>query len=355
MTSFRNLKQTTGRKISLEGTDYLFFGGTAYLGLLTDPAYIDLFKKGIDIYGLNNGTSRSNNIQIGVYEEAEHHLANRFGFAAAAVLSSGFLAAQAAVMALTENKYIVYAPGSHPALWRNTPPEQHGKNFKDWSERTVHDINSSQNTDFAIISNCIDNLTPSHLDFSFLDRILPNKHITLILDDSHGLGILKSNQVSTNLTKLNLPNINVTVVASLAKGLGTDAGVVLGDSGNIALIKRHPIFNGASPSSPASMYALIHAEGIYLRAFEKMHANTILFRESTKNLNLNHIENFPVFSSKDPFLYKHLVQKNILISSFPYPLSSSPLLNRIVVSALHEENDIRQLAEILSLESSLIL
>ena len=354
MTAFRNLKQTTARKISLEGTDYLFFGGTAYLGLLTNPEYIDLFKKGIDIYGLNNGTSRSNNIQIGVYDEAEHHLANRFGFAAAAVLSSGYLAAQAAVMALTKNKYIIYSPGSHPALWRNPQPEQQ-RNFKDWSERTVHDINSSQNSDFAIVSNCIDNLTPSHFDFSFLNKILPNKYITLILDDSHGLGILKRHQVSTNLAELNLPNINVTVAASLAKGLGTDAGVVLGGIENIALVKRHPIFNGASPSSPASMYALIHGEDIYLKAFEKMQANTNLLRESTEKLRLNHIENFPVFSSKDPFLYRHLVQKNILISSFPYPLASSPLLNRIVVSALHEENDIRHLAEILSLESSLIL
>lgn len=354
MTSFRNLKQTTGRKISAEGTDYLFFGGTAYLGLLTNHEYIDLFKKGIDIYGLNNGTSRSNNIQLGIYDEAEHHLANRFGFAAAAVLSSGYLAAQVAVKALTKNKNVIYAPGSHPALWLNSSPE-HQENFIDWSEKTIHDINSSQDTDFAIVSNCIDNLTPCHFDFSFLNKILPNKFITLILDDSHGLGILKRNQVSTNLTELNLPNINITVVASLAKGLGTDAGIVLGDKENIALVKKHPIFNGASPSSPAAMYALIHADEIYLKTFERMQTNTNLFRESTKNLNLNHIENFPVFSSKDPFLYKHLLQKNILISSFPYPLASSPLLNRIVVSALHEENDIRHLAEILSLESSLIL
>lgn len=354
MTSFRNLKQATGRTLSLDGTEYLFFGGTAYLGLLVNPAYIELFKKGIDIYGLNNGTSRSNNVQLGIYQEAENNLANRFGFQAAALLSSGYLAAQVAVHALTAGKAVIYAPGSHPSLWlTETPQEQ--RPFEEWIQHTVSQINESQDHEFVIISNCIDNLGPQKFDFSALRKIDYNKKVTLILDDSHGLAVLAENEVSTDWRSLCSDSLEVVLLASLAKGLGTDAGVVMGTQKSIDIIKKHPIFNGASPSSPAAVYALVYSEHIYTEYFAKMQKNNELLSDLTRETNLNHIPNFPVFSSKDPHLYKHLVQQNILISSFPYPLSSSPLLNRIVVSALHTEDDIRHIGEILLSEISLKL
>ena len=78
MTTFRNLSQSTGRTIHMDDQSYLFFGGTAYLGLLDNKDYIELFKEGIDRYGLNNGTSRTNNVQLGIYAEAEKFMAGRF-------------------------------------------------------------------------------------------------------------------------------------------------------------------------------------------------------------------------------------------------------------------------------------
>src|SRR5690606_25273112 len=146
MNSFRNLHQTTGRIISLDGTDYHFFGGTAYLGLLDNPEYIDLYKKGIDLLGLNNGTSRTNNVQLGIYQEAESHLADRFGFEAAALLSSGYLAGQVAVRALSKGKTVLYAPGSHPALWLDETPLVDGS-FDEWAKATLEFINDAEHDD----------------------------------------------------------------------------------------------------------------------------------------------------------------------------------------------------------------
>jgi len=354
MTSFRNLHQTTGRIISLDGIDYLFFGGTAYLGLLDNPEYIELFKRGIDLYGLNNGTSRTNNVQLGIYQEAENHLAKRLGFESAALFSSGYLAGQATVSALTKDKKVIYAPGSHPALWMEDAPIVND-DFDSWIIKTAEFINNSEQNQFVVISNCIDNLSPQHFDFSFFKNLKPNKHVLLILDDSHGIGILNKNSPSAKLDELDLENIEIVVLASLAKGLGTDAGLVMANHKNINIIKKHPIFNGASPTSPAALFALIQGEKIYEMAFDKMRKNTRLLADLIKNTNLSYIENFPVFTSKNPNLYKHLLKENVLISSFPYPLSTSPLLNRIVVSTLHTEDDIHHIAEILNLENSLIL
>jgi len=347
MTSFRNLQQPTGRIITLEEKDYLFFGGTAYLGLLANPEYIELYKKGIDRYGLNNGTSRTNNVQLGIYQEAEDYLAARFGFESTLLFSSGYLAAQTAVKSLSKGKKIFYAPNTHPALWLDENPEVID-NFDDWAAQTVEEINTSESSEFVIISNSIDNLTPRRYDFSVFRGLSSSKHVTMILDDSHGIGILKKNQVSVDFHPMD--NIDLVVVASLAKGMGTDAGLVLGRRDVTDKIKKNPIYTGASPSAGASLYALMEGEKLYAEAFDSMQANTTLMSKLVIRGNLNSIPDFPVFSSKHAGLYRFLLQKQILISSFPYPLPSSPLLNRIVLSALHSEDDIRHIGEIMSSE-----
>lgn len=355
MTSFRNLSQPTGRKITLDQTVYTFFGGTAYLGLLDNKEYIELYKLGIDRYGLNNGTSRTNNVQLGVYQEAEEYMAKRFGFEDAVLLSSGYLAAQVAVQSFATDHKIYYAPGAHPSLWLNDNPNIAGS-FSEWKANSIEEINQSKATDFVIISNALDNLTPELFDFSDFKDVDKSKRITLILDDSHGIGVVRKNGISVDLAALSSENISVIVLASLAKGMGTDAGIVMGSADAIAKIRKHPIYMGASPSAPAAIYALLNGEQLYTAAFDKLHQNIAIAQRLISPIDgFNAVNKFPVYTSGDPHLYRHLLQNGILISSFPYPLPTSPLLNRIVISALHEQSDIAQLSETLIAQSRLKL
>ncbi|WP_240452829.1 MULTISPECIES: aminotransferase class I/II-fold pyridoxal phosphate-dependent enzyme [Sphingobacterium] len=347
MTTFQQLHQPTGRMIYKDGEEYLFFGGTAYLGFLDNPDYIHLYKKGIDIYGLNNGTSRSNNVQLGIYDEAECRLAERFDFAHAALLSSGYLAAQVAVRALSSGKEVLYAPDSHPALWMEVDCEE-CRPFDEWRDETINYINQSVQKEFVIISNTLDNLKPGFYDFSpFASLCDPSKHLLFILDDSHGLGVVKKDAISVDLGfASDSANVDVVVVASLAKGMGTDAGVVFGPADYVKEIKMHPIFRGASPPTPAAVYALINGRHLYHQAFDVLHRNIDLFGcLINTDARLRHIADFPVFTSVDPHLYRHLLHRHILISSFPYPFPDSPLLNRIVISCLHKKEDLQYLAE----------
>lgn len=353
MTVFQQLHQPTGRLIAKDGEQYLFFGGTAYLGLLDSPDYIRLYKEGIDKYGLNNGTSRSNNVQLGVYDEAEQFMAQRFGFESTALLSSGYLAAQVAVRALSEGREVMYAPDSHPALWLDRIPTGHGS-FKSWCKEIIAYINSSSQSEFLIVSNTLDNLTPESYDFSpFAELCDTNKNLLFILDDSHGIGVINKDAVSIDLNWADhCPNIEVFLVASLAKGMGTDAGVVMGKDRSVRQIKAHPIFRGASPPSPAAIYALIHSLEVYQQAFDRLHHNIDSFSDLLKDdVGLSTMARFPVFTSRDAHLYRHLLHHHILVSSFPYPLSHSPLLNRIVISALHRQEDLEYLADVYFLKN----
>lgn len=351
MNSFRDLHQSTGRHLVVNNRTYLFFGGTAYLGLLDNADYIALYKEGIDRYGLNNGTSRTNNVQLGVYDEAEQKMALRFGFEESALFSSGYLAAQATVRALVGERKVFYAPASHPALWLDGNPNI-SDTFTSWANNTVQEINKSTASQFVIISNCIDNLKPENYDFSVFGGLREDKDVLFILDDSHGLAIVNKNNISSDISALQgRSSIEVVVVSSLAKGLGTDAGLVLGSKDNISAIRKHPIFMGASPASPASIYALIHSDSIYEQAFERLHMNINYFAQLLSGDNsLAHIANFPVFSSLDSDLYGYLCQEKILISSFPYPLPTSPALNRIVISSLHQVSDLDTLYDVFSVK-----
>jgi len=342
MNNFTHLEQPTGRVIVVGGKEYLFFGGTSYLGLATDKAYASIFIEGIQRYGINNGTSRNNNVQQAIFDQAEEYAAKRFGFEASLLLSSGYLAAQFLVRTLATEGEVLHAPSCHPSLWLDEKPTAVGS-FVDWAAAAVAYINQSPQTSFIIVSNSLDNMKPEIYDFTVFKHIDPNKKVVLLLDDSHGIGVTRENGISFDSSNFHLPNIELIVVASLAKGLATDAGLILADGPRIKSLKRSNFYTGASPSSPASLYAFIYGDQIYLEQFQKLQHNIRYFRARIA-LQLNAVSNFPVFSSTDPSLYARLMDAGILVSSFPYPLATDPLLNRIVVNAHHTEADLDRLS-----------
>lgn len=342
MKNFTKLDQPTGRSIYLDRKEYLFFGGTSYLGLATDNEYTELFIEGLRRYGVNNGTSRNNNVQQAIFDKAEEYAAQRFGFESGLLLSSGYLATQFVVKTLSQEGELLYAPASHPSLWLDANPGVVG-DFRDWSLHTVDYINKSKETSFVIVSNSLDNMKPERYDFSVFDEISDAKRVTLLLDDSHGIGVLHENGISLLERGFLRENIELIVVASLAKGLATDAGLILASRKRIAQLKKSNFYTGASPSSPASLYAFVNGEQIYRKQFEKLQANILYFASLSKGY-LNTIANFPVFSSNDISLYARLMEAGILVSSFPYPLPTDPLLNRIVVNAHHTYEDLERIS-----------
>lgn len=346
MNPFQYLHQPTGRIIRKDEKDYLFFGGTAYLGLLTNKDYIALYKEGIDRYGLNNGTSRSNNVQLGVFDDAELQMATRFDFQDAILVSSGYLAAQLAIRMLKDKGELIYAPATHPALWLDDAP-QVKLSFKDWALNTVERINSATENSFVVISNTLDNLTPEYYDFSVFEKIKSTKKVYLLLDDSHGLGIREENSCFVDLANLRKnKSLELIVVASLAKGMGTDAGIILSSKVMTDFFRRSNFFRGASPCSPAALFALIMGEDIYKRQFAKLQKN-IAYMHSRVGVNVKYLDRFPVFTVARKTAFLELQKQQILISSFPYPLLEDPLVNRIVISSHHEQEDLDTLLSVL--------
>jgi 8-amino-7-oxononanoate synthase len=341
---FKNLAIPLGPQIQVKDKTYLYFGGTAYLGIPQNEDFIKLYVEGIKKYGLNNGTSRGNNVQLGIYADAEKFAAKKFSAEAAFITSSGYLAAQLTVKTLSNLGEIRYAPSTHPALWLKNDPKTDGS-FSSWSNSLVDEINGSEKSVWVIISNSMNNLYPEIYDFSFLKEISKEKQIILLVDDSHGIGV--NNKGLSALSPIqSQENFEVVLIASMAKALGVDAGIVLGSKKIIRTLKESHEFLGASPPSAAGLFAFMLGDEIYRKELLKLRENIFTLSEKLKGKDEWHfIEDFPVFFFKNADISQKLLTNNIIVSSFPYPDKDGPIVNRIVLSSWHNKSDIKKLIE----------
>lgn len=344
----RSIDEPFSNEILIDGKNYLYFGGTAYLGIPQQHDFLQLYLEGLKKFGTNNGTSRSNNVQLGIYQKAENVAATVYQAEAALITSSGYLAAQLTVKKLSALGNVIYAPNTHPSLWLNEPPLVSGS-FTAWKKDTLDLINNAAEKNWVLISNSMNNLIPEIYDFSFLNDIEPDKNITLIVDDSHGIGI--NNQGLSILSSLpERENISNVVVASMAKALGVDAGLILGSAKIIAQLKNTSTFVGASPPAAAGIYAFMHAASIYRSQWLKLQDNmTLLTQKPDKSWK--YAPGFPAFLIDNPSIDQELWKHDILISSFPYPTPTSNPINRVILCSWHEPADINRLCNAIGLFS----
>ena len=339
------------RTIHLNGEEHLFFSGTSYLGMGHQPDFKAALIEGFNQYGTIFSASRNNNVQLKIYDEAEDFIAQWTGSEAALTVTSGLVAGQLAIQSLVNQKLIL-APSAHPAIWQpNTPPQYFFQNYDDFSKKIVG-IVEKETSDIVIAANAIDPLQGESYDFSWIQHLPNDKPMTLLFDDSHGIGI--TGEDGSGIFKKikneieDKANINLIVIASLAKAIGLPGGVILGDKKRIAAIRQNPMFVGASPIVPAYLFAFLQSQKVYTEARAVLQKNLEQFKATLSqipHLPITYLPKYPVFFTKQKDLFDFLLKHKILISSFSYPKPTDPPITRIVLSALHTEEDIEYLIE----------
>lgn len=350
-----------GRTLRIDQKEYLFFSGTSYLGIGHQPLFREALIRGFEQYGTIFSASRNNNLQLDIYEQAEQFLAQWTGSNAALTVTSGLLAGQLAVQSLVNQRFI-YTPSVHPALWKNNPATDKTYSFKDYNHfaSTIAEKVVQEKSPVVICCNSIDPLRCQPLDFSWVSQLPHNQHITLIFDDSHAIGLVDSGASTPpsvydgaghyrRIRELAPSGIKVVVIASLAKALGIPGGVILGDTDMIQTVRNNPMFVGASPIVPAYLYAFLATQGMYSTARQLLRHNITLFKSLNHTIlsHFQYLPHYPIFYTSHNELYNELFNRQIMISSFPYPKPNDPPITRIVLSALHTEGDIKMLSEVL--------
>lgn len=353
-THFHQIDHLPGRSIVLENNNYLYFSGTAYLGLPHNPDFQDLIQEGLHQYGSVYGSSRNGNLQLTIYRQAEQKLASWAGAEAALTLSSGMLAGQAAIRQLMLEGYeFIYSPDVHPAVWHLPQVDIPKGSFTAWHEQLTgtnraENRHNSQITihKLALVTNSVDALRGKLYDFEWVNKLPEDKEFVLLVDDSHGLGVTGDGGRGVWGRIPKRKNVRVIVTASLAKAMGLPGGVIFSDAATLHRIRYSAYFGGCSPISPDHLYAYLHADALYADAYERLQANINQFTDSIRTLNLlSFTDNYPVFYTERDKLYPFLLERGIFIYSFSYPKPTDKANTRIVLSAWHTPQDIHQLSE----------
>lgn len=327
------LNNTPGRTAIVDGKEYLFFSGYAYLAMHQLPAFNKLLMEGIEKFGPLFPSSRISNTQLALFEEFEGMLSGITGMEETVCFSSGFLAGRA-VLELMEGKELHTAPGTHPAISRNS---SNGKSLAEWRDQMIRLASPGS----VIMFDSVNPLKAEVNDVSFLKNLPAD--INCVIDDSHGAGLLNQGRGVTPL----LPAGRDYVTSfSLSKAYQLTGGAVSCSRAFAKALRSSPFYTASTSIPPAFAWAFIKGQELYRQQREKLAKNINLFRKLTAN-HFKSAAGFPVFILPPGTDEAALMSKGIIISSFAYPDLGSPRIKRVVVNAAHTADDLIYLAETL--------
>lgn len=332
---------TPGRTVMMEDRSYLFFSGFAYLGLHQQPAFKTLLIQGIEKYGTVFPSSRAGNLRLSIYEEIEHALCTLLHQQAATVFSSGYLASQTAVQYAASCGQLLYAPDAHPALWHQQPqlPQM---NREAWITRTIEKVNTHPDNTFVIVTDTVNPLTATIHPFHWLEQL--THKVLVVADDSHGIGILGPDGQGCIHFLPQLPQVRYLLSASLAKAYSVQGGVVAGHAADIMALKKSPIFSGSTPMMPANIHTWLQAGELISKMRRSLQQNIAYLLHLSAGSAIHNPHGLPMFIlPAGEAIVHYLLDRDVIISSFPYPQPHSQPVNRAVISALHLQEDIATL------------
>lgn len=330
------------RIIEIDQKQYLYFGGTAYLGLPTNTAFQNLVVQNILKWGTTYGSSRTANIKLSAYNAGEKFLAKHIDSEDAVTVSSGMLAGKLVLEKLRKQTDCFYHLNEiHSAIQiENSLPVFVNKKLNDR-------LLDSKPEKITILTDGVPSFQTKPVDLSFLKEISNHKEITLVVDESHSLGIISKNG-SGIYSSIDFPIKRKILVSSLGKAFGLTGGVIASDSEFIQEIKEIETFTSAAGMNPAFVQTLSDASEIYKIQHQKLLDN-LSYIDSilVQNENIKFDKSYPLIYLLSKKLVDNLKNEDIVIASFKYTKESEPL-NRIVVTANHTKEDLDKLVNVLN-------
>lgn len=338
------VNQFPDRIIEIDNENYFYFGGTAYLGLPTHPEFQKLLIKNILQWGTAYGSSRSANIQLTAYENGERFLANYIKADAVLTVSSGMLAGKLAIEVLTpQTDCFFHFPDTHTAI---QVPESLPVFIGNQLNPRLLDTATEKIT---LLTDSVPSFHVKPIDLTILNSIPTNKEITVIIDESHSLGILGINGSGIYST-INFPTIKRKImVASLGKAFGLTGGLIASDSEFINQIMTSDTFVSSAGMNPAFVQTMADASALYLQQHQKLKDNlNYIDTHLIKNTSIHFDPNYPLIYAEIEGINAVFIINKIIVTNFKYPNRDTKDLNRIVITANHKKEDLDQIIHLLN-------
>ena len=338
-----NLNHNPGRTLTYNGAEYLYFGGTSYLGLQTHPEFLKCLSKNILSFGSSHGASRNSNVQLEIYEQTEAKLAQFCNAEACLTTSSGFMAGQIVRDYFNRDSYeCFHYPQAHAAL--RTAIDFKFETAEDLRLSLLNYLSKKQAKKPVLFLDSISFSSHHFPDFKFL-KSLPLERIILVADDSHGIGVVGAGGAGSYKILKTLDALDLVVCGSLAKALATPSGFILGNDEVLQEIRQGSIFAGASPAHPAAIATLGSSLKQISLQHQKLKANRDYFIQKLKKTDfLSFNPEHAGFNFDDQRLVNYLTSHRIMVTSFKYAGGGGEArLTRLVITATHTRDDLDKL------------
>ena len=326
------------RTVIINGKEHLYFGGTAYLGLPTNADFQNTLIKSITKWGSFYGSSRNSNIKLSIFDKAENLFAKQIGTEKSVTTSSGTLAGKLVLEHLSKSKSTFYHyPKTHPAIL-------HSKSLPLFENGILHkNLTDNKKEDIVITVDAVLALEVEPTLFDFLNEISSEKQITLVVDESHSLGVLGKQGEGIFNTIQNKNLKSKIMIASLGKALGLSGGVIAADANFIDAIKNEVLFVSSSCANAAYLESYVVSQNLIKNQQKKLKANLrFLFEDLDLKDSFKFNKDYPVIYCSSEKIYDRLFEKGIIITNFKYPNYKNEM-NRIVITANHTKEDLTRL------------
>lgn len=331
------------RILETNNENYLYFGGTAYLGLPTNKKFQKLLIKNILQWGTSYGSSRSANIKLTAYENGEKFLASIIKSESTTTVSSGMLAGKIVIDVLqSQTDQFFHYPNIHNAI-----KSQNSIPFFIQNEINPRLLDNTKER-ITILTDSVPSFSTERVNLSFLELIPANKEITLVIDESHSLGILGTNG-SGIFSTIGYSNIKRKIMlSSLGKAFGLTGGVIASDSEFIHQIKTNDSFISSAGMNPAFVQTICDAEKLYLKQHQKLKDNLAYLKNNLKdNKAFNFNSDYPLIYLENDDINPILEKNKIIVANFKYTTGNKDL-NRFVITANHKNKDLDKIILILN-------
>lgn len=330
------------RTIQVEGKEYLYFGGTAYLGLPTNTDFQTILAQSLIKWGTFYGSSRNSNIKLSIFKRVEEFFAKQLGTESSVTTSSGTLAGRLILEKLSKSGNVFYHyPKTHPSIL-------HDNSLPLFVNNKLHpNLQNDIQENIVITADAVLALEVKPTSFNFLYDISSKKRITLVVDESHSLGIVGEN--GEGIFK-NIPNERLTrkiMISSLGKALGISGGIIASDKEFIDSIKKEELFISSSCANSAYLEAYLLSQDLIKTQQHKLKENLdYLFNDLNLKSSFTFNKHYPIIYCNEDNFYDTLFKNDIIITNFKYP-NYKGLMNRIVITANHTEDDLKKLRQVL--------
>lgn len=355
------LKSSVSNYITLDNKSYSYFGGNNYLGLANHPEVIRAVVNATEKYGVNFSASRQTTGTSELHLELEKLLSAFNKQEASVVFASGYMGNRILLQALRDQYSAIFLDElSHPSIVDGVPADVSCLFKYDHCNPEHLESLLKKNANFRplIVTDGVFALTGEIAPLDKIHLLAEKYNAIVVIDEAHTTGILGHMGRGT-AEYFHLDGAaNIYQSGTMSKALGAYGGFISANEEIISSIReKSSLYIASTALPPPIVSAGCSAIKIIQQHPElrlKLIENANHIRQKIKILDFSTTSDptpiIPLFFSSEENaidLSAYLKENSIIVPYVKYPLKIDKFIVRITASAIHTEDQIDNLLEVL--------